>query len=180
MAKHSINMGHYIQFQDTRNLSIRSEHMECIIRKEREIELHPDNMNREEGFSLSISWKPLLQIMKEQKKAPFSNKEWLTLISTVPELSLLRDPPHYSCETNPATAISGSTNTPFHTPWYPIHYLLLHRVLLVVFSPTSKDCSLHCVANCRSLCNDYLTIHHHHELIPYQQGLYFPLVFWYL
>jgi hypothetical protein len=25
----------------------------------KEIELHPDNMNREESFSLSKSWKPL-------------------------------------------------------------------------------------------------------------------------
>jgi hypothetical protein len=32
-----------------------------------EIELHPENMTRED-FSLSRSWKPLIQILKERKK----------------------------------------------------------------------------------------------------------------
>jgi hypothetical protein len=35
--------------------------MECMVREVIEIELHPGNMNREEGFSLSKSWKPLFQ-----------------------------------------------------------------------------------------------------------------------
>jgi hypothetical protein len=34
-----------------------------------ETELLPNNMNREEGFSLSKSWKPVIQILKELKKA---------------------------------------------------------------------------------------------------------------
>jgi hypothetical protein len=33
-----------------------------------EIVLHPDNMNMEEGFCLSSSWKCLIQILKERKK----------------------------------------------------------------------------------------------------------------
>jgi hypothetical protein len=47
--------------------------METIIHKfkmkEMETELHPDNMNREEGFSLSKSWKLFVQTLKEQNKA---------------------------------------------------------------------------------------------------------------
>jgi hypothetical protein len=39
--------------------------VECIIREAAEIELYPDKMNREEGFSLSRSWKPLIQTLKE-------------------------------------------------------------------------------------------------------------------
>jgi hypothetical protein len=31
--------------------------MEHVIREAIEIELHPDNMNKEEGFSLSKAWK---------------------------------------------------------------------------------------------------------------------------
>jgi len=33
-----------------------------------EIDLHPDNMDRDEVFSLSRSWNPLIPILKEQKK----------------------------------------------------------------------------------------------------------------
>jgi hypothetical protein len=33
------------------------------------IELHPNNMNREESFSQRKSWKPLSQTLEEQKKA---------------------------------------------------------------------------------------------------------------
>jgi hypothetical protein len=49
--------------------------MECIIREATEIELHPDNMNREEGFSLSKLWKLLFQILKEWKKVPVSKEK---------------------------------------------------------------------------------------------------------
>jgi hypothetical protein len=37
-----------------------------------ESELHPDNMNREEGPSLSRTWK-LIQTLKEQKKVHSKN-----------------------------------------------------------------------------------------------------------
>jgi len=65
VPKHSINLSHCFQFQDTSILAMRSGCMEHIIREAIEIELHPDNMNREEGFSLIKSWKPLLQTVKE-------------------------------------------------------------------------------------------------------------------
>jgi len=61
-----------------------------------EIELHPDNINGEKGFSLSKTWKPLLQTLKGWKKAPITKEEWFTLSS---------DPPaQCTCETEPATA----------------------------------------------------------------------------
>jgi hypothetical protein len=65
MAEHSMNLGHCIQFQETGNLAKKSGSMECLIREAVEIELHPNNMNREEDFSLSKSWKSLLQTLKE-------------------------------------------------------------------------------------------------------------------
>jgi hypothetical protein len=34
--------------------------MDKIFREVLEIESHPNNMNREDGFSLSKSWKPLI------------------------------------------------------------------------------------------------------------------------
>jgi hypothetical protein len=41
--------------------------MECIIKGVTENEFHPDSMNKV-GFSLSTSWKPLIQVLKERKK----------------------------------------------------------------------------------------------------------------
>jgi hypothetical protein len=49
--------------------------MERIIREQIQTDLHTDNFNREECFSLSKSWKPLLQALKERKKAPFSKEK---------------------------------------------------------------------------------------------------------
>jgi hypothetical protein len=39
-----------------------------------DIELHPDNINREDKFSLRRPWKPLTQSLKKRKKALFKDK----------------------------------------------------------------------------------------------------------
>jgi hypothetical protein len=41
--------------------------MECIIREAIAVELHSNIMKREESFSLSRSWKPLIQTLSEEK-----------------------------------------------------------------------------------------------------------------
>jgi hypothetical protein len=46
----------------------RPGQMEGLVRKGIETELHLNNMNREEGFSLSRSWTPLIQALKERRK----------------------------------------------------------------------------------------------------------------
>jgi hypothetical protein len=38
-----------------------------FVRKVIQIELQPDNMNREGGFSLSQAWKPLILDLKEKR-----------------------------------------------------------------------------------------------------------------
>jgi hypothetical protein len=63
MVENSTNVGHHIQFHDTSILTKKSRCMQHLIRKVIEMELHHDNMNREKGFSLSRSWKPLILIL---------------------------------------------------------------------------------------------------------------------
>jgi hypothetical protein len=40
-------------------LAKKSRQMDRVIKEAKDIEIHPDNMNRKDGFSLSQTWKPL-------------------------------------------------------------------------------------------------------------------------
>jgi hypothetical protein len=51
------NMGH--PSTALKILASKPRHIKQIIREAIKIEFHPNNMNRENGFSLSRSWKPL-------------------------------------------------------------------------------------------------------------------------
>jgi hypothetical protein len=59
MADYNIDLGHRIHSQDTSILAMGSGRGERIIREAQETELHPNDMNIEEGFSLSKSWKAI-------------------------------------------------------------------------------------------------------------------------
>jgi hypothetical protein len=69
VAEHNINLGCFVQLQKASILAKKSRCMDHIIREVTEIELHTDNVNKECGFSLSRSWKPLICDQKEEKKA---------------------------------------------------------------------------------------------------------------
>jgi hypothetical protein len=68
VAEHSINLRHRIQLQNTTILSTTLRYMDRIIREAIQIELHPNSMNREDGFYLSTSWKPLICSLKDCRK----------------------------------------------------------------------------------------------------------------
>lgn len=69
MAERSTNLGYHIQLQDTSILAKISRCMDWIIRVALEIELHSNNMKREDGFSLRKSWKLLVCAPKEWNQA---------------------------------------------------------------------------------------------------------------
>jgi hypothetical protein len=73
VAEHIIHLDHRIKFQDTTILSTQSRCMDRLIREATEIELHPNNKNREGGLRLSRSRKPLIHTIEGRRKHPIQH-----------------------------------------------------------------------------------------------------------
>ena len=68
VAGHSFNNSHKILFKDTAILLTKPGYLEHLTTEAIVVDLQPSTINREVGLTLSRSWIPILQHLKEEKK----------------------------------------------------------------------------------------------------------------
>lgn len=66
LTKHVHSSSHYIRMEEAKLVRKEDHHLKRKIKEAIEIEKRKNNLNRDDGLKLSNTWKPLLEILKNQ------------------------------------------------------------------------------------------------------------------
>jgi predicted GIY-YIG superfamily endonuclease len=73
VAEHSIT-SHHINFDGTTKLGKATKYMDRVVKEAIEIWLHPDNFKRDDGFNLSHTWRPIINMLQPPRSAPMAKQ----------------------------------------------------------------------------------------------------------
>jgi hypothetical protein len=88
-AEHNNDLGHHILLKNSTSILASEPRCKDWIRKEAtEIELHHNNTNNEDGFSLIRLWKPLMQSQKQLEAVSLQEQHRNSFLKAAPLLRL--------------------------------------------------------------------------------------------
>jgi hypothetical protein len=74
VAEHSITTSYHINFDGTTKLGMATKYMDHLVKEAIEIWLHPDNFNRDDGFNLSHTSCPIINMLQLPRSAPMAKQ----------------------------------------------------------------------------------------------------------
>jgi hypothetical protein len=74
VAEHSINNDHTILWDKARILCRANHFWERLTKEAIEIRLEKKNFNRDQGYNLSTSWKPILKLINKEREKKNAGK----------------------------------------------------------------------------------------------------------
>jgi hypothetical protein len=74
VLEHWIDISHHINFNSTSTVGMATRYISCLMREATETQLYLSNFNREKGFTLSHTWHPVFDLLKQYRDAPMGKQ----------------------------------------------------------------------------------------------------------